>query len=157
MRADEAGYGVRAICTAAADSVNDSVTTARPLSSASLVPTMPLTLAEAAQATGLNRSTILRAIKRGAISGVRDESGVWSVEAVELHRVFPPAAAAAKTMPEPTHVDALIAELRDQLAATRQQRDAWRRVAERLARRVLAGWNDMPAELREAIERALAS
>jgi excisionase family DNA binding protein len=118
---------------------------------------MPLTLAEAAQVTGLNRSTILRAIKRGAISGVRGESGAWSVESVELRRVFPPAAAGAKAMPQHTHVDALTAELRAQLAEMRQQRDAWRGVAERLARRALAGWNDMPPELREAIEQALAS
>lgn len=157
MRADEAGYGVRAICTAAADSVNDSVTTARPLSSASLVPTMPLTLAEAAQATGLNRSTILRAIKRGAISGVRDESGAWSVEPVELHRVFPPAAAVPEETQQDVHIDRAVAELHAQLTEMRQQRDAWRGVAERLARRVLGGWEDMPPELREAIERALAS
>jgi hypothetical protein len=39
----------------------------------------------------------------------------------------------------------------------RQQRDAWRDVAERIARRVLAGWEDMPPELREAIKRALSS
>jgi hypothetical protein len=157
MGADEAGYGVRAIWTASTDSVNDSVTTARPLSSESLVPTMPLSLAEAAQVTGLNRSTILRAIKRGAISGVRGERGAWSVEPIELHRVFPPATAGAKAMPQHTYVDALIAELRVQIADMRQERDAWRGVAERLARRVLAGWNDMPPELREAIERALAS
>jgi excisionase family DNA binding protein len=39
--------------------------------------TMSLTLAEAAQATGLNRSTILRAIKSGKISGARDDAGAW--------------------------------------------------------------------------------
>ena len=53
--------------------------------------TMPYTLAEAAQMTGLNRSTILRAIRNGRISGVRDELGAWSVEPSELHQVFPPA------------------------------------------------------------------
>ena len=41
---------------------------------------MSYSLAEAAQATGLNRSTILRAIKRGAISGVRDDTGALVVE-----------------------------------------------------------------------------
>jgi DNA-binding transcriptional MocR family regulator len=118
---------------------------------------MPLTLAEAAQATGLNRSTILRAIKRGAISGVREERGAWSVEPVELHRVFPRTAAVPKATPQDAHVDVLIAELRTQLTEMRQQRDAWRDVAERLARRVLAGWEDMQPELREAIKRALSS
>ena len=94
---------------------------------------MPLTLAEAAQATGLNRSTILRAIKGGRITGTRDESGAWVVEPVELHRVFP----AASAKPEPVHqdaqTDALVLELRAQLAEMRAQRDAWQGIAERLA------------------------
>jgi hypothetical protein len=101
---------------------------------------MPLSLAEAAQATGVNRSTILRAIKRGAISGARDELGAWSVEPVELHRVFPPASSNTKSasyLPEaaPQHAlaDALVAELRAQLAELREDRDAWRGVAQRLA------------------------
>ena len=55
----------------------------RPSGNASRRTSMPLALAEAAQATGLNRSTILRAIKGGRISEARDESGAWSVEAVE--------------------------------------------------------------------------
>ena len=58
--------------------------------------TMALTLAQAAQATGLNRSTILRAIKSGRISGTRDDLGAWTVEPVELHRIFPPAEAEPK-------------------------------------------------------------
>jgi excisionase family DNA binding protein len=94
---------------------------------------MPLTLAEAAQATGLNRSTILRAIKSGKISGARDEAGAWAVEPVELHRVFPPASAAPKVVPQDDQTDALIAELRAQLAEMRSQRDAWQGIAERLA------------------------
>ena len=58
--------------------------------------TMALTLAQAAKATGLNRSTILRAIKSGRISGTRDDMGAWTVEPVELHRIFPPAEAEPK-------------------------------------------------------------
>ena len=100
---------------------------------------MPYSLAEAAQATGLNRSTILRAIKSGRISGVRDNQGAWTVEPVELHRVFEPR---AKPEALPQHAqpdvsnaatDALVAQLRDQLAEMRAQRDAWQGVAERLA------------------------
>jgi hypothetical protein len=86
---------------------------------------MALTLAQAAQATGLNRSTVLRAIKSGRISGQRDDSGAWSVEPVELHRVFPPAAAMPKALPQDAQTDALVAELRAQLADMRAQRDAW--------------------------------
>jgi excisionase family DNA binding protein len=102
-------------------------------SNASGRATMPYSLAEAAQATGLNRSTILRAIKNGRISGTRDDQGAWTVEPVELHRVFPPAAAEPKAVPQDAQADALVAELRAQLADMRQQRDAWQGIAERLA------------------------
>ena len=49
--------------------------------------TMSLTLSEAAQATGTNRTTILRAVKGGRISGIKDDNG-WRVEAAELFRVY---------------------------------------------------------------------
>jgi excisionase family DNA binding protein len=97
---------------------------------------MSYSLAEAAQATGLNRSTVLRAIKSGRISGQRDGQGAWTVEPVELHRVFPPASAEPKAVPQlaqPDQADALVAGLRAQLADMRQQRDAWQGIAERLA------------------------
>ncbi len=44
---------------------------------------------QAAKATGLNRTTVFRAIKSGKISGTRNERGEWSIEAAELHRVYP--------------------------------------------------------------------
>src|SRR3954462_3621883 len=51
---------------------------------------MPYTLAEAARAIGMQKSTVLRAIKRGSLSAVRDAStGQWLVEPAELHRVYP--------------------------------------------------------------------
>src|SRR5262245_18411208 len=53
---------------------------------------MPYSLAEAAAATGMNKTSILRAIKSGEISGTEDEHGQWLVEPAELHRVYPPAA-----------------------------------------------------------------
>jgi hypothetical protein len=49
---------------------------------------MSYTLAAAAVATGLNKTTVLRAIKSGRISGTKDDTGQWHVEPVELHRVF---------------------------------------------------------------------
>jgi hypothetical protein len=52
---------------------------------------MALSLAEAAEATGRNRSTILRGIRRGMISATRDpRTQAWLVEPAELFRVFPP-------------------------------------------------------------------
>src|SRR3954452_4933426 len=55
--------------------------------------TMPYNLAQAGTAVGRNRSTILKAIRRGAISATRDEAtGGWLIEPAELHRVLPPVA-----------------------------------------------------------------
>ena len=53
---------------------------------------MSFTLAAAASATGLDKTTILRAIRDGKISGTRDERGVWYVEPGELHRLQSPVA-----------------------------------------------------------------
>ena len=100
---------------------------------------MSYTLAEAARVCGINKSTVLRAVKAGRISGTKDEFGTWHVEAMELHRIFPPAAAAAAS-PEalPRHAppdaatDALVAELRAVIADLRQDRDQWREQAQRL-------------------------
>jgi excisionase family DNA binding protein len=105
---------------------------------------MALTLAQAAQATGLNRSTVLRAIKSGRISGTRDDLGAWAVEPVELHRIFPPAEAVPKAMPQlaqpdtELHIRLALAEeklgdLKAQLEDMRSQRDKWQTQAERLA------------------------
>jgi hypothetical protein len=94
----------------------------------------------------LNRSTILRAIKGGKISGTRDELGAWHVEPVELHRVFPAVAAEAalRAVPQHARADAKVhvrlavaeerlSELRQALADMRAQRDSWQTQAERLA------------------------
>jgi hypothetical protein len=102
-----------------------------------------LTLAEAAQATGLNRSTILRAIKKGRISGQLDDHGAWSVEPVELHRVFAPAQAAPEAVLQHAQADAEVrirlavaeerlGELKAALQDMRDQRDRWQTQAERL-------------------------
>src|SRR5689334_4451382 len=51
---------------------------------------MPYNLVEAGAATGKGKSTILKAIKRGAISATRDTTGGWLIEPAELHRVYRP-------------------------------------------------------------------
>src|SRR5262249_43955180 len=53
------------------------------------------TLAAAAATCALHKSTVLRALNAGEISGTKDERGEWHSEAAELHRVCPPVAAAA--------------------------------------------------------------
>lgn len=57
---------------------------------------MSYTLAQAARAIGRNKTSVLRAIKSGKISAIRDEAtGGWLIEPAELHRLYPPAASAA--------------------------------------------------------------
>ena len=51
-----------------------------------------LSLSGAAATTGLNKTTALRSIKSGKISGTRDPLGQWAIDAAELHRVYPPVA-----------------------------------------------------------------
>jgi predicted site-specific integrase-resolvase len=97
---------------------------------------MSYTLAAAAQATGLKRSTILKAIKGGKITGTKDELGRWHVEPVELHRLYPAVgeraagsdaahqSATADTADLGTQIEALIRRAEERV---RQQLDDVRR------------------------------
>lgn len=50
-------------------------------------------LVEAGAAAGRSKSSILRAIRRGALSAARDDvTGGWRIEKAELFRAFPPVA-----------------------------------------------------------------
>jgi hypothetical protein len=106
------------------------------------------TLGTAAKATGLNKSTILKALRSGKISGAKDEHGQWCLDPAELHRVYPPHSEAPGAdngagndrqppdnglAPTTAATDALVAELRSVIADLRQDRDAWREQAQRLA------------------------
>ena len=46
------------------------------------------TLAQAIATTGKSRSTLIRAIRSGKLSAIRDEAGAYLVEPSELRRVF---------------------------------------------------------------------
>ena len=92
-------------------------------------------LVSAAAATGVNRSTILRAIKAGRISAQRDETNGWQIDPAELHRVFPPLPSSATTATQlGATTDALVAELRAVIADLRRDRDAWREAFENAQR-----------------------
>ena len=115
---------------------------------------MTYTLGTAARATGVSKSTIYRAIKAGRISASRTETGDYSIDPAELHRVFPPAdsedrpvnggakrgtvgddelALRAARLEAEIAASALVAELlRRQLDETREDRDHWRGQAQRL-------------------------
>lgn len=105
------------------------------------------TLGTAAQATGMAKSSVLRAIKAGRISANRDELGQWSIDPSELFRVFPPLAIPSATPAErPAERDAirdattamLVDQLQNVIADLRRDRDSWRDAFER-AQRLLPG------------------
>jgi len=52
---------------------------------------MSYSLQQAADAAGVNKSTVLRAIQAGKVSATRNEHEQWLIEPAELHRVYPPA------------------------------------------------------------------
>ncbi len=121
---------------------------------------MPYTLAEAAKATGTNKTTILRAIKSGKVSGSKDDHGNWLVEPAELHRIYPLAddrnaarngATQQYAAPSAVAFETQIAALRDtaellraQLDDVRNDRDHWRDQAQAVTRQL--------ADLRPAAE-----
>ena len=91
---------------------------------------MSYTLATAAEACGVYKSTILRAITAGKLSATKNEHGEWQLEPAEVHRVYPPATertdAKQQYTPPDATTDALVAELRAVIANLRQDRDHWR-------------------------------
>jgi hypothetical protein len=113
-----------------------------------------LTLAQAAAMTGMNRSTILRAIKRVAITGTKGHNDVWHVNGVEMARAFPVTPPNTQLAPQDTHPDALaahklalaeerITELKERLEEMRQERDraragedAWKTQCEAVTRQL---------------------
>src|SRR5262249_33287658 len=85
-----------------------------------------------AAATGVAKSSVLRAIKAGRISATRDDNGRWHVEPVELFKIFPPLpptqpATHQHGVPERVTqlLEAQLAELKSALADMRQDRDRW--------------------------------
>jgi hypothetical protein len=104
---------------------------------------MTYSLTQAADAVGMARSSILRAIKGGKIYATRDENNGGSIEPAEPHRVYlAPAAEPRRVYPAPaaetSRTDELIAELRARLedmrhalATATANAEAWRAAFER--------------------------
>ncbi|MGH8326948.1 MAG: DNA-binding protein, partial [Steroidobacteraceae bacterium] len=90
---------------------------------------MAYTLAKAATAVGRDRSSILRAIKSGKLSAMRDEaSGAWLIEPSELHRLYPPADAQGSAQPDAeVRTDESAPEIRELRALLEQERQERRR------------------------------
>ena len=105
---------------------------------------MRYTAGQAAKAAGVATSTITNALKKGKISGSRDEHGAWSIDPVELHRVYPPVATLEVERPsverheslrldsEKRALDRLLESLQEQVRDLREQRDKWQEEAHAL-------------------------
>jgi hypothetical protein len=50
---------------------------------------MVYSLKQAAEAAGVGKPAILKALKNGRISGQKNAKGEWEIQPAELHRVYP--------------------------------------------------------------------
>jgi hypothetical protein len=110
---------------------------------------MEYTLSKAAEISGKGKSTIHRAIKSGKISAKRHEDGSYSIDASELHRVFPrnPSEPTPRDNPEPPSEPPAVelevlrmkaTMLEEQLGRERDTVEDLRRRLDRAEERVLA-------------------
>jgi hypothetical protein len=108
---------------------------------------MALSLQQAAHVTGLSRTVILKAIKRGALSGSKDHEG-WHVDGAELVRVFPTntqlnthntlTAERLKLAEERiTELKQRLDEMRQELVHARTDADDWKQQAKAVTRQVV--------------------
>ena len=108
---------------------------------------MSYTLGEAAKACGKSKATLSKAIKSGKISAERQVDGSFSIQAAELHRVYPPVSSTPaseqketlKETPVNTSSERELIELRVKLEAAEQRisdlekdKDDWKQQATRL-------------------------
>jgi hypothetical protein len=109
---------------------------------------MSYTLGEAAKAVGKSKATISKAIKSGKISASKNDDGSFTIEASELHRVYPPTPSTVESeqysTPDSTRVntyekDKELIELRVRLEAANQRisdlekdKEDWKQQATRL-------------------------
>ena len=106
---------------------------------------MSYTLGEAAKAVGKSKATLSKAIKTGKISAAKNADGSFSIEPVELHRVYPlnpseTVSSEQKETPAETEINTQeLIELRVKLEAAHKRiedleedREEWRKQANRL-------------------------
>ena len=112
---------------------------------------MVYTLGQAAKACGMSKATLSKAVKSGKISASKNTDGSFSIEAVELHRVYPITVYSEQLeTPKSTPINAQISNdlmlLQVKLDAAEKRisdletdRDAWKGQATRLLTHQPAG------------------
>ena len=107
---------------------------------------MAYSIGEAAKAVGVSKSTLSRAVKNGRISATKLEDGSYSIDPAELHRVYPPVASATVASAKNDAIrnpdensnatgvlEAQLARAHELISELREERNAWREQAQRLA------------------------
>lgn len=118
---------------------------------------MKLTLKQAAEATGLSKPTVFRAVQSGKISGIKRETdGAWLIDASELYRIYKPISEKRNDNTPMnqgvTHCDAVeIGVLRAENALLKVQLEREKETIDDLRRRL-----DMEAEERRHTQAQLA-
>ena len=105
-----------------------------------------LTLGEASKETGVQKSTLSKALKSGKISYFEKTSAGYKIAPSELFRIYPkkPQGAVADTIdierfnsprnnPDFIRLQVEVEQLRERLAETQEQRDKWQIQAMQLA------------------------
>lgn len=105
---------------------------------------MSLSPAEAAKHVGLTKQSVIKAIRSGRLSAIKEANGGWSIEPVELFRVWPAVNQdRGKVTPQvdaglPPENNEVVAALKGQIELLRSQlddvrvdRNHWRQIAER--------------------------
>jgi hypothetical protein len=108
-----------------------------------------MTVSEAAQWAGKDRSTLIKAIQKGRISARRTDDGHWMIDPAELARVYQPVKPSKNVTGEVTEaipqqalggelaaMRQVIALLERQVEDVRNERDHWRAQAEAQTRLV---------------------
>ena len=112
---------------------------------------MVYSLSEAAKATGMTRQGVLAAIRKGRVSGKKNEIGEWEIDPAELHRVYAPVNILPETESKNLTIDdsLLVMELRARIVDLQQERDDWKDQArqwQEQAQRMLPPGKDQEAD-----------
>ena len=105
-----------------------------------------LTLGEASKETGVQKSTLSKALKSGKLSYIEKTSAGYQIDPSELFRVYPrkPQATVASIVsgerldtpqnnPDFIRLQVEVEQLRERLNETQTQRDEWQKQAQQLA------------------------
>ena len=105
-----------------------------------------LTLGEASKETGVQKSTLSKALKSGKLSYVEKTSAGYKIEPSELFRIYPrkpketvsdtvveKRSDTLETTPDFIRLQVEVEQLRERLAETQEQRDKWQAQAMQLA------------------------